>query len=66
MRTSCLPLLAGSAESTLVPGGGAKEARLRLYGIGLDVEEGIEWQVAPTGDARSTLSAHVWAEFPEA
>jgi hypothetical protein len=42
----------------------APEAKYRLYGVPLEVSEGVEWSVDPLSEGRSRLSARVWAEFP--
>lgn len=43
----------------------AGQARYRLWGIPLQVREGVRWQLRPHESGRVALSATVWAEFPE-
>ncbi len=40
-------------------------AKYRWLGQTLILSEGVTWRIEPTGPSATTLSAHVWARFPE-
>ncbi|OBG36293.1 hypothetical protein A5673_18475 [Mycobacterium sp. E3198] len=41
------------------------DALYRWFGIPLRVGEGVTWRAEPAGEAKTRVSARVWARFPE-
>jgi uncharacterized protein YndB with AHSA1/START domain len=66
-RIAGIPGEAAGRITEFVPGERATwqaQARYRLLGARVAVEEGVTWSLARSGDG-TRLSAHVWARFPD-